>query len=226
MTIPISGRPGDASDPIRPRQEAPVGPEGRLGCGDQAVLVALGGDLLDQLPDLGGVFDVAGRVLAEVRGRRRRRRTRTGPESGTLGPRDRGLAALDRVEAHQRLVDLTGGGPSPYALARLRGRRVVASPPAARTNPSQSATWARSSSACSPSSGRPGSPSAASALSSAIAAHGVAVLARVAGELIGAQIPGRPAAVEGMAEDVPPLTAALNPIPGACVHRAPLSRRD
>ena len=89
-----------------------------------AILVALGRDLLDQRPHLGGVLDVAGRVLAEVRGRLAVGVAVAVHEPGALGARDRGLAALDRIEAHELLVDLAWRGPGAHALGGLRGRGV------------------------------------------------------------------------------------------------------
>src|SRR5687768_10690287 len=54
MTIPISRSPRrcKGSDPLDAVEEPPVGPEGRLGRGDELVGIGVGRDLRQQLPDL------------------------------------------------------------------------------------------------------------------------------------------------------------------------------
>ena len=180
---------------------------------------AVGADLLDQLADLGGVLDVALLVDRGSRRCRRRRRSR----SGRAGPR-----AWCARSAAGRSRSRTGG----RASARPRRSAVQArthssvsavgaspaSPPAASTKPSQRRTWPSSSAAWRRSSGRSGSASAAVGADRRDRLDGVAVLARVAGELLGGQLPVRPALVEGMAKDVPPLATALDPLPDPFVH--------
>ena len=206
-------------------EQAPVRPEGGLRGGHQLVLVGLGGQLLDQLARLGGVLGVAALVDAEVRGPRAvgepvavragprawsarsragRSRSRTGvtslasrssPPRGRLGATRR--ARTPRSPAVGASAALPAGGLDEAVPEGARGRA-----PRRRGGAARGARAARS---------------AAASRSVAIASHRVAVLARVARQLLAAQLAGRPAPVEGVAKHVPALAGLLDPLPSPLV---------
>src|SRR5262249_19341051 len=104
-------------------EQPPVGPERRLRSRDQGVGVGALEVSLDQRAALGRVVDVGLLVEAEVLVARAVADPVVGCESLALGPRDRRLAALDRVEADELGEAVAARGPGLDALARLGGRR-------------------------------------------------------------------------------------------------------
>ena len=171
------------------------------------------------------MLDVAGLVDAEVGGARRRRRSR----SGRAGPR--AWCARSRGWPLSIAYRRTSVASAPSSAVQARTHSAVsvvgasvASPPAASTKPSQRRTWPSSSAAWRRSSGRSGSASAALGADRRDRLDRVAVLARVAGQLVARSAHRRPALVEGVAKDVPPLATALDPLPDPLVHVRPFRR--
>ena len=166
------------------------------------------------------MLDVPRLVDPEVGGARPVREPVAVEQALALGPRDLRLPALDRVEADERLDDVAVRGPGAHALRGLGGRRVAGVATGRLDEPVPEPNVAAF---------LGGMPAQLGALGDRIGGRGadlgdrldrVPVLARVARQLVGGQLSIRPAAVEGVAEDVPPLTAALNPVPGPFVHLA------
>src|SRR5581483_968198 len=218
-----SRRPARTAGPRSPGldavQEAPVGAEGPLRRGREAVGVPIARQRRDQRSRLGGVLGVPGGVDAEVVRRRPVLEAVALDEPGALDAGDGGLGALDRVEAGEPVERVLAGRPLGDAGRRLRRRRLGAGA-GRRGEPvpkrdvvallrrvpgRRLVAWQRPRQGLARLGDRD---------------DGVAVLGRVARQLAARELAARPALVEGVAQHVPAIARALDPLPDASAHQA------
>src|SRR3954454_3057355 len=221
----VAYSPGGPAHPSQgsadPVEQPPVGLEGGLGCRDERILVLGRHHRLDQSAGLLGVGMIGFLMDLEVLAPPFAVDAVEAPEPLPLHPGDLGLSALDRVhprellevslrrcpggDAFDRLgrglrADLAAGGrdeviPEAYVTLLLRGmgRNFLAMLLGSGLGGLTAETSKRL--------GR------------------MTVLARVAGEFIAAQLPRRPAHVEGMLEHVVPSSTLLDPLPNRFAHQ-------
>src|SRR4051812_16333728 len=189
-SMPFGLSPGEGT--LDPVEEDPVAAQGALGQAQQPLLVGTVEALLDERARLGGVPLVERGVEAEVVGRGAPGEAVVAEQAVELRAGDRRLPGLDRVGRYEGLQRVAAGGPGLDALARLGARLTgLRGARGARELVPEADVLDLLGGVL----GRTGGRHRVGQSD-----DGVAILARVESELVGAEVAVRPAHVEGVVE--------------------------